>query len=102
METNISMQKLKEQRLTPAEKFVLETIKGAKACEQDKYGDVEWYKGGVFLIGQTFRRGYFWVSHQHIRSVLRGEYGLKDDDIKQLLAKLLHKYTNNGQLKIIG
>ncbi len=30
------MQKLKEQRATPPEKFVLETIKGAKASEPKK------------------------------------------------------------------
>jgi hypothetical protein len=42
MGTNITMQQLKEQRATPAEKFVLEKIKGAKAGEADKNGSVDY------------------------------------------------------------
>jgi len=51
METNISMQQLKEQRMTPAEKFVLETIKGAKPDEPSKNGKIVWRNkyGSLFV-----------------------------------------------------
>ena len=95
------MQKLKEQRLTPAERFVLETIKGVKPKEPDRYGNVRWYeKDYEWLFTQYFKKGYLWVSGYYIWVVLEKEYGLNDEEIKQLLTKLLHKYTNNGQLKI--
>ena len=43
------MQQLKEQRMSPAEKFVLEKIKGAIPSEPDTYGSVNWYKDGGYL-----------------------------------------------------
>lgn len=98
----ITMQQLKEQRLTPAEKFVLDAIKGVKAREPDSYGNVVWYKDDKRLFAQYFKRGKFWVSYKHIWSVLEEDHVLKDKEITQLLTKLLYKYTNNGQLKIIG
>ena len=101
MDINISMQQLKEQSLTPVEKFVLETIKGAKAKEPDSLGDVKWYKDSKWIFEQSFDGGYIWVSYNYIRSVLEKKYGLNDEETKQLLTKLLYKYTNNGQLKIL-
>jgi hypothetical protein len=53
--SEISMQQLKEQRMSPAEKFVLDTIKGAKPSKADKDGSVNWYdKDGRFLLKQSF------------------------------------------------
>jgi hypothetical protein len=100
MDINISIQQLKQQRLTPAEKFVLDTIKGAKAKEPDSLGDVKWYKDGKWILVQSFGGGYLWVSYDYIRSVLKKEYALNGVEIQQLLTKLLCKYTNNGKLKI--
>ena len=101
MEQNISMQKLKEQRLTPAEKFVLETIKGVKPSDPSRNGSVRWYnKDDKWLFTQYFKKGYLWFSWNGIRFFLGKEYGLNDDEIQQLLTRLLHKYTNNGELKI--
>ena len=101
MQQNISMQQLKKQRATPAEKFVLDTIKGAKADEPDEDGNVEWFgKDGNWLFEQDFRGGCFWMSWDYIRSALEERYGLSYGETKQLLTKLLNKYTNNGQLKI--
>ncbi len=94
------MQQLKEQRLTPAEKFVLEAIKDIRPTKPDSLGDVKWYKDSKWILVQSFGGGYLWVSYDYIRSVLEKEYGLKNDEIKQLLTKLLYKYTNNGKLKI--
>jgi hypothetical protein len=98
----ITMQQLKEQRLTPAEKFVLETIKGVKSCEPDKNGSVYWVDGkdGNHLFRQVFKNNYIWVSYDYILHDLKYDYGLSFDDMGQLLTKLLYKYTNNGQLKI--
>jgi hypothetical protein len=95
------MQQLKEQRMTPAEKFVLNTIKGAKPEEPDVYCDITWLnEGGSFVFKQCFSDRYLWVSWSYIRTVLKKEYGLNDDEIIKLLTKLLYKYTNNGELKI--
>ena len=52
-----------------------------------------------WIIGD-FENSLLQVSYHYICSVLLNEYGLNDDNIEQLLTKLLHKYTNNGQLKI--
>ncbi len=102
MEENISMQELKEQRLTPAEKFVLDKVKGAKAGKPNENGDVSWYdKDGRWLFEQDFKSGRLWVENLSFYSVLRREYSLKNDEIDELLTKLLHKYTNNGQLKVV-
>ncbi len=94
------MQQLKEQRATPAEKFVLDTIKGANPKEPDINGTVYWYKDGKLLFEQDFRGGCFWMSWVYIRSALEERYGLSYGETEQLLTKLLTKYTNNGQLKI--
>ncbi len=99
MEQNISMQQLKEQRLTPAEKFVLETIKGAKAGEPDKDGNVRWYKDEKCILRQVFSFNLLGVNYDAFMSKLRTD-GLSYDESKRLITRLLHKHTNNGQLKI--
>jgi hypothetical protein len=98
METNITMQKLKEQRLTPAEKFVLDTIKGVRPGEPDKDGYVYWCKDDELFI-QDFKYGNLWVSHKHIWRVLVKEYSLSYGEVQQLINNVMYKYTNNGQLK---
>ena len=98
MEQNISMQKLKQQRATPAEKFVLDTIKSAKASKPDECGDVRWDKDGKGLFKQVFKFGYLWVSYKIIWLVLEKEYGLDYNEIQQLIRNVMYKYTNNGQL----
>jgi hypothetical protein len=101
MMSEISMQQLKEQRLTPAEKFVLGKISGARPTAPDVNGRVSWNgKDGEWLYIQGFKNGAIWVSYKYIWSVLEKEYSLSYDEIQQLLTKLLYKYTNNGQLKI--
>jgi hypothetical protein len=101
MENNTTMQKLKEQRLTPADKFVLDAIKGAKANEPDENGDVRWYKDGDCLFKQSFKSGYLWVNYSAIWLVLQGEHGLEDNKIQQLIKNVMYKYTNNGRLRVI-
>jgi hypothetical protein len=102
MESNISMQQLKQQRLTPAEKFVLDTIKGVKPSKPDKFGNILWwlYKDGQWLFKQNFKCGDISVNFFNITTPLIHTYNLKNKEITQLLTKLLYKYTNNGQLKI--
>jgi len=98
-EINITMQQLKQQRLTPAEKFVVETIKDAKAKEPDSLGDVKWYKDGDCLFRQDFKVHFLFVNYNIIWSVLEKEYGFNGYEIIKFLTKLLYKYTNNGKLK---
>ncbi len=93
------MQQLKEQRMSPAEKFVLETIKGAKAGESNENGDVEWSKDGEWLFIQYFKYNTLWVRNKKIWSVLAKEYNLNHNEIQQLINNVMYKHTNNGQLK---
>jgi len=95
------IEELKNQKQTPAEKFVLDTIKGAGPSKPDCNGNVAWYKDGEWLYIQDFKNGAIWVSYKYIVSGLKMHYGLNNGEIQQLLTKLLHKYTNNGQLKIV-
>jgi hypothetical protein len=99
-ESNISMQQLKEQRLTPAEKFVLDAISGVKPDVSDEYSNVRWYKNGNWLFTQFFGLGCILYVNSVFSDVLKKEYGFNNDEAKQLLTKLLHKYTNKGQLKV--
>jgi hypothetical protein len=100
MEQNITMQELKQQRLTPAEKFVLDTIKGVKPRKPDEDGNIDWQKDGYWVFMQCFKENQLWINRIAILLVLEGSYSLKYGEIEQLLTRLLHKYTNNGQLKI--
>ena len=95
------MQQLKEQRMTPAEKFVLDVIKDIRPTKPDSLGDVKWYKDDKWVLVQSFGGGYLWVSYDYIRSVLEVDYCLNNSEITQLLTKLLYEYTNNGKLKIL-
>lgn len=98
MGQNISMRQLKEQRLTPAEKFVLKTIKGVKPKEPDKIGNIVWYKDGIFLFKQEFKHGVLRVNYKPIWSVLEKQYGLNSSEIQQLIGNILSKYHNNFQI----
>ena len=98
MEQNISMQQLKGQRLTPAERFVLDTIKGAKAGEPDEYGSVGWYKDGECLFIQEFKIGLLWVDYHVIWKVLNEEYTLNYGETGEFISNVMYKYTNNRQL----
>ncbi len=98
-DSKITMQQLKQQRLTPAEKFVLEAIKDVKPGRINQDGSVSWYsKDDKWLFGQDFDGGRLWIDDFHIWLVLKKEYHLNEIEIQQLLTKLLYKYTNNGQL----
>jgi hypothetical protein len=100
-EQNISMQQLKQQRVTPAEKFVLDAIKGAKPNKPDEDGDVSWYdKDGRWLFEQDFKHGCLWVNYYIFCNVLENEYGITHREMSQFLSKLLYKYTNNGELVV--
>jgi len=97
-EKNISMQQLKQQRMTPAEKFVLETIKGVKPSEANENGNVYWYKDRKWLFTQDFRNTNLCVGYTDIWDVLKKEHNLNHNEIQQLINNVMYKYTNNGQL----
>jgi hypothetical protein len=97
---NISMQQLKEQRLTPAEKFVLETISGARSATTDLDGYILWYKNGTFIFHQNLKKGKLMVD-TILQMILKEGFGLDYDEIQVLLNKLLYKFTNNGQLEVV-
>ena len=101
MGQNISMQQLKQQILTPPEKFVLETIKGVKPSEPDKNGDISWYKDDKWLFTQSFKGGHLFVSN-NICSFLVDVYKLNYDERQQLIKSVMYKYTNNGKLIPVG
>ena len=97
---SISLKELKKNRLTPTERFVLETIEGCKP-ETLSNGDVDWCdKDGKLLFTQDFKNGWFDVNF-FIWFVLRDEFGLNDNEIIDLLTNLLYDYTDKGKLKIV-
>ena len=95
----ISLKELKKNRMTPAEKFVLEIIEGVKP-KTNPDGNVDWYKDGNWLFKQDFKNGYLWVSYNYIWSVLRNEFGLNYDEIQELIKNVMYDYTNKGKLTI--
>ena len=96
---SISLKELKKNRLTPTERFVLETIEGCKP-ETLSNGNVNWRKDGNYLCRQDFKKMALYISYQYIWSVLEKQFGLNYDETKDLLTNLLYDYTNKGQLKI--
>lgn len=96
---SISLKELKKNRLTSTEKFVLETIDG---CIPIRFstGNVDWRKDGKWLFTQDLETCYLDVNYV-IWSALRDDFGLKGDEIEELLNNLLYDYTDNGKLKII-
>ena len=95
----ISLKELKKNRLSPAEKWVLETIDGVKPKTHPS-GDVEWRKDSKELFIQYLKKGILWVNYINVRLVLKKEFGLNRDEIKDLLTNLLYDYTDNGKLKV--
>ena len=97
---SISLKELKKNRLTPAEKWVLEAIDGIEPKIYSN-GDVNWYdKNDERLFTQHFKNGYLYVSFDNIWLVLEEDFGLNDNEIEDLLTNLLYDYTDNGKLKI--
>jgi hypothetical protein len=95
--TNITMQQLKQQRLTTAGKFILDTIKDAKAEEQDRFDVIRWYKDGESLFVQDLPDMYLWVN-LNIWRTLGEEYKINNIEIQELIKNVMYKYTNNGVL----
>lgn len=99
----ISMKELKNNRLTPAEKWVLEQIEGVERTTYSRFSKDDiicWVKNCNFMFEQNFDDGKLTVSNLEIWSELVFCYGLKDNEIKELLTNLLYDYTDNGKLKI--
>lgn len=90
---------VKETDLTPAEKWLMDVIQGVKP-EIQPDGNVHWYKDGRLLFEQDFKNVELWVSSGHIWWDLQDKFGLSDNEIKNLLAKVLYDYTDNGKLKV--
>lgn len=95
----ISFKELKKNRLTPTEKWVLETIDGVEPITQPN-GKVDWYKDGNYLFTQYFQDGYLDVVYS-IWWGKDGEFGLSYNEMVELLTNLLYDYTDNGKLTII-
>ena len=95
----ISLKELKKNRLTPPEKWVLETIDGCES-EINVFGNVLWAKDRKGLFCQHFKSGELYVSYDIIWLVLETKFGLSRDETEDLLTNLLYDYTDNGKLKI--
>lgn len=96
---SISLKELKKNRLTPAERFILETIEGVKP-ETKPNGDVQWWKDGKFLFIQDFKNDFLWVSNNNIWRFLHADFGLNYYESKELIKNVMYDYTNNWQLTI--
>lgn len=90
---------LKYIDISPAEKFVLKTIESVES-KTNAFGNVNWYKDGKWLFQQDFKKMALYISYSYIWSVLEDEFGLSCNEIKELLTKVLYKYTDNGKLKV--
>ena len=90
---------LSKKDISPAEKWVLETIDGVKPTKLSS-GNVDWCKDGEWLFNQDFTYGRIDVSFCSIWKVLRDEFGLSNNENQELLTNLLYDYTDNGKLKI--
>lgn len=98
----ISLKELKKNRLTPAEKWVLERIRGCVSKPRtNRDNTIEWWKDGNWLFEQDFTNGWLWLSWSCIRRILFEEFELNDNEIEELLTNLLYDYTDNGRLKIL-
>ena len=100
---SISLKELKKNRLSPAERWVLERIDGVKPKTHANgwvswWKDRCWYKNGKLLFEQDFKNGELWVSYKYIWSVLEGEFGLNIGEIKELINNVMYDYTNNGEI----
>ena len=94
----ISLKELKKNRLTPAEKWLLETIDGTKPKTLPD-GYVKWGKNGKYLFIQDFKYGELYVVYS-IWSDLKNDFGLSYNEVRQLLTNLLYDYTDNGKLGV--
>jgi hypothetical protein len=100
MENNISIQKLKGQRLTPAEKYIHSKINGVKPYVVDN-GNVFWMGDDSFcMFAQRFKDGLLTVNYWNLIDHM-GYFNLELSEIMVLFNKILYKYTDNGNLKII-
>lgn len=90
----------KPKDLSPAEKWLLETIEDAESITQPNGDVVWWFKDGDWLFKQDFKKRYLWVSSPNIGLPLHMVFGLSIPEAEELLAKLLYDYTDNGNLKI--
>lgn len=90
---------LSKKDISPAEKWLLGCIEGAKpkTCSN---GDVNWNKDGKWLFQQDFINGRLWVSYPTILSALEGRFGLNNNEIQELIKNVLYNHTDNGKLKI--
>ena len=96
----MSLKELKKNRLSPAEKWLLELIDGVKP-KTDSSGDIYWYnEDGNWLFTQDFENGFLVVRYHSIWLVLAKEFGLNGDEIIELLTNILYDYTDNGKLMI--
>ena len=94
----ISLKELKKNRMTPAEKWVMERIEGAEPRTLGN-DNVVWRKDGMWLFRQDFKNGFLRVVYS-VWEVLREDFGLNDNEILELLTNLLYDYTDNGKLKV--
>ena len=98
---SISLKELKKNRLTPPEKWVLETIEGVKPTKLLN-GNVQWYnKDGKHVFTQDFGNGWLFVSYYDIFEFLGKKFGLTYNEIFDILTNLLYDYTDNGKLNIV-
>jgi hypothetical protein len=98
-DSKITMQQLKEQRLTPAEKFILDKVKGVIPSEPDELVGIRFAdKDGIVLFQQVLKFGVLYVNFFGVWSVLEKQYGLNHSEIQKLIKNVMYKHTNNGKL----
>ena len=94
---SISLKELKKNRMTPAEKWVLEQIEGCKP-ETNSDGDVYLYNNEKVLLYQSPK--FLYVYHVFWYTLI-DKFCLTYGESEELLTNLLYDYTDNGKLKVV-
>ena len=78
--------KIKESRLTPTEKFLYDIFWNIKTYVSDEYPNSIFYKkDNDVLFEYDKKTEYFWCHYYKIWLVLKTEYGLNKQEIKDLI-----------------
>ena len=109
MELKDKIYKIKESRLSPAEKFIYSIFFNLKEYYSDNYPNSVFYeKNNEVLFRYDKKTGNFWCHYYKIWKVLKIKYGLKYQEIRDIIKDVvwvilkLKEVTPNCLLYIIA
>ena len=98
------IKKIKELRLKPEERFLIDILDKVKFIYDKEKPDSEFYQvDGEILFEQNSKNGWFWVHYDKIWSVLESDFNLKRHEIIKLIQGMVWErlkrkvYTPSGK-----